>query len=338
MAQIAEAAGLSRPSVSYILNESAAAKSLRPETVARVRLLAQQMGYSPNDAARTIKTGKSRTIAFITPPLRWDSNFGIVYAAAVEAFNMGYQIRYLPLSPNDNAIKDCIRICRDFFIPAAVCLNLPKKQLQALSKEAEENQIYLAQVGDCFPDITPLSVVADHVTGCEEVVSYLYELGHRNIAFMLNSKAYSSSTVRFEAFERKMTELGIPPAEGMVREGQFTPSRITQETLALIRRKPRPTAIICDTDPSAITVLTTLQRHGIRVPEEISVTGFVDLPVGEFSNPRLTSVRLPTEQLGRHVVRQLVYWSENDKLPLPIAPFPVSLVVRDSTGPANAAE
>lgn len=335
MAQIAAAAGISRPAVSYILNNSAAAKNLRPETIRKVQMLAREMGYSPNDAARTIKTGKSRTLAFITPPLRWDSNFAIVYAAAIEAFNLGYQVRYLPLSPSDNAIKDCIRVCRDFFIPAAACLNIPKNQLQQLAKEAEENHIHLAQVGDCFPDMTSVSVVADHATGCREVITYLYELGHRNIAFMLNSKAYSSSIVRFEAFERKMIELGIPPADGFVREGQFTPSRIAQETLALIHRKPRPTAIICDTDPSAITVLTTLQRHGIRVPEEISVTGFVDLPVGEFSNPRLTSVSLPAEQLGQQVVRQLVEWCEIGSPPQPLDPLPVSLVVRDSTGPAH---
>ncbi|MBC2593963.1 LacI family DNA-binding transcriptional regulator [Ruficoccus amylovorans] len=333
MAQIATAAGVSRPTVSYVLNDTAAVRHLKPETVKRIRELAKQMGYSSNDAARAIKTGKSRTLAFITPPLRWDSNFAIVYAAANEAFNLGYQVKYIPLRADKKGVEDCIRICQDFLIPAVICLNIPRQQLLKLAKAAKAAGIRTAQVGDCFPEITPVSILADHRSGCEEVVTHLYELGHRRIALMLNSRAYSSSVMRFEAFLDQMKKLGIAPPPELILEGHFTPDEISRETLALLKLDPRPTAIICDTDPSALTVLTTLQRQGVRVPEDISVTGFVDLPLGQFTVPSLTSVHLPVEELGQHVVRQMVEWSETDKLPTVIPPLPVRVVVRDSSGP-----
>lgn len=332
MAQIAEACGFSRAAVSYVLNRTPKADELQPETVAVIRETAQKLGYRFNDAARAVKTGRARTLAVLTPPLRFESNILVVHGAALAAAEQNYQIRYMPVSSEQQQAENIVADCRERLIGGAICLNLPHPLLLALQRLAKRTELQLAQVGDRFDDIAGFSVVADHTLGARSVIDHLAGLGHRSIGFMVNEAMYSSSVMRMDGFRAAMVAHGLSVHESLVKTVHFDPVSVSRETLALVRRKARPTAIVCDTDPIALSVLHTLQSEGLRVPEDISVTGYVNLPFCEFTQPTLTSVDVSAEALGRQVACGLIARLEKQEIGQEPAPVP-RLIVRQSSGP-----
>ncbi len=336
MANIAEAAGVSRASVSYVLNDAPLKHFLSKSTIDRVTKIAQKMGYVANDAARAVRTGKSRTLFILTPRLRWESNINVVHGASVQAYSKGYQLKFLPISPTGTSAQEIVALARNRMAAGIITLNLTRPFLRQLSSELKVAEIPLLQVGDAFSDVSDLSVLADHASGTRETVDHLISHGHRTFGGIFNSRQYSSTVLRRKGFVAALKTHGIQMPKEYFREGQFNPDKIASEVLSLLELKPRPTAIFCDTDPSALRVLFTLQKAGLRVPEDISITGFVNLPLCDFTDPPLTSVDLPAEQLGARAAQCLIEISEGTR------PFgssyteslPTQLVVRASTGPA----
>ena len=337
MADIAREAGISRASVSYILNDAPLKRYMNKETIRRVNETAARLGYIANDAARAVRTGKSRTLLFLTPKLRWESNINVVHGASIQAFSSGYQLKYLPIDPLCTKAEEVAAHARNRMSAGVITLNLPLKFLEQLAPLLKEAEIPLLQVGDAFPNISDLSVQADHASGARETVDHLVKLGHRQIAAMFNSHLYSSTMLRRKGFEAALKSHGIKMPKSYFREGRFDPRRIAEETRHLLALNPRPTAIFCDTDPSALAVLFALRKAGIRVPEDISVTGFVNLPLCDFTDPPLTSVDLPAEALGEKAAQCLIEIAEGLRQTADTTPefLPTRLVVRESTGPVT---
>lgn len=335
MAQIAEACGFSRAAVSYVLNRAPKAKGLQPETVSLIEETARRLGYRFNDAARAVKTGRTRTLAVLTPPLRFESNILVVHGAALAAVEAGYQIRYMPVTSEPEQADAIVAGCRERLIGGAICLNLPHPLLLELHAKAAKAGLLLAQVADRFDDVPGFAVVADHRQGARQVIDHLVVLGHRRFAFIVNEPTYSSSVMRLEGFTAAMAAHGLPVSEGLIKTVHFDAASVRRATLALLKRKVRPTAIVCDTDPIALSVLHIVQAEGLRVPEDVSITGYVNLPFCEFTQPTLTSVDVPTELLGQQVARVLIARLEKQEIAEEPAPVP-RLIVRGSSGPPPA--
>ncbi|RRJ94960.1 LacI family transcriptional regulator [Opitutaceae bacterium TAV4] len=335
MAQIAVACGVSRASVSYVLNNVAEEQGIPADTAGRILKAARKLGYRPNDAARATKTGRTRTLALFTPPLRFESNILVMQGAALAANATGYQLKYIPVPAEGSDAAELIAQCRERLIGGAICLNLPRPLLDELHANASESDFLLAQVGDEFPELGDLSVVTDHSIGTRQVIDHLVALGHQRIALLINNPDYSTSAMRLAGFEQALATHGISTPSCYRRTTYFEADSISREVKALLALKRRPTAIVCDTDPVALTALHTVIAAGLRVPEDISVTGYVNLPFGEFTQPRLTSVEIPNEELGRQVARQLIARLENRE-PEPVSVPEQRLIVRESCGPAAA--
>jgi LacI family transcriptional regulator len=335
MAEIAAACGVSRATVSYVLNRVPKARGLQPETVARIERAAKDLGYRINNAARAIKTGRSRTLAFFTPPLRFESNILVMHGAALTAMEHGYHLKYVPVQPDRALADELVAACVDRMIGGAICLNLPRPLLLDLDRQARKSGLVLAQAGDSFDDIGGLSVVADHMTGTREVIDHLAELGHRRIALLMNDSIYSSSVMRLEGFRAALQANNISLPAYRCRSTQLVPDVVRKDTLALLNLKQRPTAIVCDTDPVALAVLHTVHGEGLRVPGDVSITGYVNLAFCEFTQPKLTSVEVQSEALGHQIASRLIARLENQP-PVEMPPVLPRLVPRESSGPAPA--
>lgn len=333
MAEIAKACGVSRTAVSYVLNRAPQAERLQAETRKRIEEKAVELGYRPNDAARAIKTGRTRTLAVITPPLRFESNILVVHGLALAAIESGYQLKYLPAERGHEDADALVSSCAERMVAGIITLNLPRDLIAALIPLARAAGIEVAQASDYFPEFKTIAVAPDYVAGTRAVIDHLVGLGHTRIALVVSDTAYSSSVARLEGFERGLRAHNIDLPAAYRRMPGFDATATRRETLGLLRLKRRPTAIVCDTDPLALTVLHTVIESGLRVPEDISVTGYVNLPFCEFTWPRLTSVDIASELIGRQVATQLISALEGTSVPGGAPPVP-QLVVRHSTGPA----
>lgn len=332
MADVAQEAGFSRASVSYVLNNSPKAKLLTPSAVERIQAAAAAIGYRYNDAARAVKTGRSRLLAFVTPPLKWESNMKVFQGAATEAIEHNYQIKYLPMEKRLNALSPIVDICVDRMVSGVMCFNLTKHMILDLQEQLAPYGIATMQVGDEFEGATDLSVTADHVKGVDLAVQHLVELGHSRVGLLYNSLKYASSENRVSAFKTAAAVYGLDLNVNCMRATGLSPDRVQTALDHFLNLDEPPTAIVCDNDLIAFMLLNACRARGTQVPEQLSVVGYVNMPFCEFSVPPLTSVQISVEQVGRLACRELIRKVEPGVFDLAEAKTPeCRLVVRGST-------
>lgn len=194
-------------------------------------------------------------------------------------------------------------------------------------------------VVDYLPkDPTVDVVISDFEGATEQAVRYLMELGHREIAFIggkghvygvVSGKAVEKVDVRRETFEH------ITKAEGilnpsLILEEDWGPKSGYELTSQLIESGQLPSAIFAASDPTALGVLRALQESGIQVPKDVSVLSFDDIEAAAYVNPRLTTVKVHGEEMGRTAVKLLYDRMMGRKLPMKVI-LPTELIVRDST-------
>jgi DNA-binding LacI/PurR family transcriptional regulator len=332
MADVAQEAGFSRASVSYVLNNSPRAKLLTPSAIERIQAAAAAMGYKYNDAARAVKTGRSRLLAFLTPPLKWESNMKVFQGAATEAIEHSYQVKYLPMDKRLNALGPIVDICVDRMVSGVMCFNLSKRLILDLQEQLVPYGIATMQVGDEFEGVTDLSVTADCVKGGDLVVKHLVELGHSRVGMLYNSLKYASTENRLSAFKAAAAVHGLDLSVNCMRATGLSPDRIQAALDHFLKLDEPPTAIVCDNDLIAFMLLNACRARGIQVPEQLSVVSYVNLPFCDFSVPPLTSVELSGDQVGSLACRELIRAVEPGVFDLVEAQTPkCRLVVRGST-------
>jgi LacI family transcriptional regulator len=179
------------------------------------------------------------------------------------------------------------------------------------------------------------AVAVDNVLGGRLVAEHLLGLGHRNLAFLNTAIAVTPVAERLHGLSQGLRDSGVDPKSALLEIG-LRPPRIVAEARAAVDRivgeARRPTAIVCLNDLSVLGVLQGLQRHRLRVPDDVSVVGYDDLPFAAWLSPPLTTVRQPTYRLGRTAAELLLDEARADHQHREVR-FAPELIVRGSTGP-----
>jgi LacI family transcriptional regulator len=177
------------------------------------------------------------------------------------------------------------------------------------------------------------SIVADSYQGARAAVRHLADLGHRRIAFVTGNERLASAGDRRRAFEDSRAQLGLHRHAELIADGDFTQKGGFEAANRLLNLRPRPTAIFAANDISALGVLSAVREAGLRVPEDVSLVGFDDIPLAAQVHPPLTTVRQPLQQMGRSAVNTLLAMIAGIEAPSPLITLPTELVVRASTIP-----
>ncbi|MGW7415603.1 LacI family DNA-binding transcriptional regulator [Streptomyces sp. NPDC054863] len=338
---VARAAGVSQATVSLVLGDKWQGR-VSERTAGLVRTTAADLGYRPNQAARSLRLGRTRTALLVVPALT-NEFFARVYAgAAATAAEHGFGVVLYP-SP------DGIGPARDPFASARTALDGVIASSMATGALGALRSAGLPLVMlDSDPDDTdgpggPGSTggpggtgdAAAHVNlaiadGMHQIAAHLLGLGHRRFVHL--ASAVDSWT--FDVRARALTEaLATTPdaTAHTVRAALDVHSAREATTRTLTASTTRPTALICDDDILAAGACKALHRLGLRVPHDVSVTGFDDLALATALEPELTTVRLPAEQVGNRGMAALLAVLEG-RTP-DSTDLPVELVVRDSTAP-----
>jgi DNA-binding LacI/PurR family transcriptional regulator len=181
------------------------------------------------------------------------------------------------------------------------------------------------------------SVSVDNHAGIRAVMNHVTELGHRRIAF-LAGRRLGDIREREEAYLEAMADLGQQVPDGYLQYASNDPTGGALALAAVLELPERPTAVVASTDVLAMGVLFEANRRGLRVPDDLSVTGFDDIPLAAFSIPTLTTVRMPTREMVAAAVAMLIdgQLDPADPAGWPRPILAPSLVVRASTGPVAA--
>ena len=320
---VARRAGVSQATVSLVLGGKWRGRVSAPRAEA-VRAAARELGYRPNLAARSLRLGRTRTAMLVVPALTSDF-FARVYAgAAPVAAEHGFGLVLYP-SPEG------VGRAPDPFDPARAALDgvIASSMAPEALASLRGGELPLVML-DSDPLVRAASTVnPDVCEGMRLVAGHLLVLGHRRIGHL--SAAVDSWTFRARA---QALREAVAAGGGQVVRTEQSALAVADGLRAatrLLTGPDRPTAIVCDDDLLAAGACKAARRLALRVPQEVSVTGFDDLALASAVEPELTTVRLPAEAVGEAGMRALL--AVLDGVPPGAHTLPVALVERASTAP-----
>jgi LacI family xylobiose transport system transcriptional regulator len=191
--------------------------------------------------------------------------------------------------------------------------------------------VILDPAGDPAPDVP--AVGSANWAGGLAAVRHLIELGHRKIAVISGPEDMMCSHARVDGYRSAMNAAGLPVREEWIRYGDFHLEGGARHSTELLELEDPPTAIFAGSDLQALGVFETARARGLRVPDDISVVGYDDIPLAQWVSPRLTTVHQPLQVMGREAALLAIRLSSGPVNPTPRMDLATSLVVRDSTAP-----
>ena len=327
--EVAKRARVSTSTVSRVLNNVGPVKN---STRARVMKAVAELKYHPNLHARTLAGGRSRTLGVIVSNLANPFFFDIFESLESAALAGGYEVVLANTGYEPERLVSNIRLMigRRVAGLAVIVSEMDPTLIQLLRDAAIPTVFY--DVGTAVGKITNIAV--DYRKGMEKVVEYLHTLGHQRMAFVGHHATLGPISERQKTFEEIVARY-TPPVQFRTILGSDSLEGGQQAARDLLGSGFRPTAIVCVNDFMAIGVLRELRERGLRVPQDVSVTGFDNIRLSQFCSPALTTVHIPREQIGTTAFEFL----RSD----PAHPHPAGqrividpeFIVRDSVGPAS---
>jgi len=324
---VARLAAVHKATVSRALNPRTEHQIGRA-TVQRVREAAASLGYVPNAMARGLRTASSMTVGVILPDLT-----NPLFPPMVRGIEDFLAPRgYTALLANTDDSEDNERAGIGSLLARRVdglIVASGHRDFGALEEAAETGVPVVLLNRDAGSLPFPL-VTGDDAHGLEESVAHLVSLGHQDIVHIAGPDRLSTSTARRDAFERAC-------ATAQVRGRVVSVPALTIDAgyramdAMLEDSHDTPTAIVAGNDLIALGVLRSIRAHGLVCPRDVSVIGFNDMLFSEDFTPPLTTVRVPTLQMGAEAARLLLAMIESGERPTDVVRLPVSLIVRGST-------
>jgi LacI family transcriptional regulator len=327
--QVARRARVSTATVSRVLNNASVVKT---STRARVVKAIEELKYHPNLHARNLAGGKSRTIGVIASNMENPFFFDIYKTIESDAHARGFEVVVANTDYRSEQLVTSIRLMigRRVAGLAAIVSEMEPDLIRELTESRIPVVFY--DVGTPRQNITNIRV--NYRRGIEKVIDYLHSLGHRRLGFIGHHAMLAPINERMktvlDAVARNSSLQVKTAADADTLEGG------RQATRSLLSTGYQPTAIICVNDITAVGALRELRERGLRVPQDVSVTGFDNVKLSEFCYPALTTVHIPRERIG-HIISDCLLHDPGQPVTaeheIVIDP---EFVVRESTGPAPA--
>jgi LacI family transcriptional regulator len=331
---VAQAAGVSVTTVSNVLNGRT--EAMADETLQRIQATIRLLNYRPSRVARSLVTQQTGTVGVIIAEIDTPLFFQTLNSIETVAREADHNILLATTSKN---LKD---------EPQVVDLLLEKRVdgIIILSTSAYLEHNHLLDLPPSMPPIVLINRVTpfegrfdqidfDHFHGVVNAVDYLAGLGHKLIAHLVGPENRGSTHDRLNGYKAGLEQHRLPLIEAYVVPGNFDqpPENWEKSTLELINVSPRPTAIIAANDRVAAVVMRTIQKAGLRVPEEISIIGIDNQPFCIYLNPALTTVQLPVIEAAEIATNMLLGKLSGQRAEAEQVILPCPLIVRESTGP-----
>ncbi|MEU5655990.1 LacI family DNA-binding transcriptional regulator [Streptomyces sp. NPDC047737] len=326
---VARAAGVSQATVSLVLGEKWRGR-VSSSTADRVRDSARELGYRPNLAARSLRMGRTRTALLVVPALTNEFFARVYTGAAAVAAEHDFGVVLYPSPDGTGPARDPFASARAA-LDGVIASSMATGALGAL-RGAGLPLVML----DSDPEDGEAAarVNLDIAHGMHQVAGHLLGLGHRRIVHLASAVETWTFAVRARALREAVREVPGTTLRTVTATLDVGAGREAMEAV-LSALGPPPTAIVCDDDILAAGACKAARRRGLRVPGDISVTGFDDLALATAVEPELTTVRLPAEQVGERGMTALLDVLEGR--PAARHDLPVRLVVRGSTAPPPTA-
>ena len=330
--EVAERAGVSRATVSYVINgTSSEAVPISPGTRQKVLAAVEELGYQPNNQARTLRSGKTMIIGVLLldmhNPHFWQYLTGIEEEAHLHGYTIMLFHTALKRTEEDVALRELTQKRID---GAIVNSSYP---FGTHDKDTEK-ALRKMPIVVLSAQQSPFDYVrVDYREATQELMDYLYGLGHRRFGFVFGVANPENGLDRLEPYRAFLKEKGISSGDDGIIECGPKQEDGFEAACRLFAREDRPTAVIAINDYLAVGVLRAAADAGLSVPGDVSVCGYDDIPFSQYLVPRLTTVCRDIERAGRQAFRLLLDRMNGATGPARIEMISNSLQIRESTGP-----
>ena len=328
---VANLAGVSRTTVSFVLND-VKGLNIPQQTRQKVHDAASKLGYIPNAAAQALASRRTRALGLVMTRsphyISTDAFLPQIIAGLMDVVKerkLRLLIEYVEMAHQDRAY---LEVARAKHIDGMILLT-PRIDDTAL-KKLEQVDIPTVIMGEII-GTNLYSVDIDNRLAAVKAVQYLLELGHRQIACILNAPpSYSSAAARVMGYKDALISAGIPPIEELILYADFDPQSGYDRMKSLLASQQKFSAIFIASDNIAMGAYAALHEAGKRIPEDVSVIGFDDIPWAEYGDPPLTTVRLDAQELARRACFVLTDLLNGKEIPQKRQILDTELVIRQS--------
>ena len=314
MKDISAVCGVSIATVSKALNDH---RDIGKETKEHIRQVAKELGYSPNSAAKTLKTNRTYSLGVLFVD---DEQSGLThdyFAHVLDSFKRtaeerGYDITFInscKTRPQRMSYLEHSRY-RRFDGVVIACVDFEDPEVEELVR----SNIPVVTIDHLFNNRS--TILSDNVKGISDLVHYIYEMGHRKIAYIHGADSAVTQS-RLSSFYRTCEELGIDIPAEYVREAPYRNTKGTYtETIKLLDLKNPPTCILYPDDFSCFGGINAIHERGLRIPDDVSVAGYDGIRIARHYRPQLTTIIQDTKRLGQEAAMKLIDLIENPKTTL----------------------
>lgn len=337
---VARLAGVSRATVSYVVNNHADGRiPISEETRLRVLDAVAELGYVPDASAQALRSGSTKTIGLIIPDIHNPHFWQVADGVEQEADAAGYHILLSSIPPENKYAEDIFKSLAHRRIDGLVMVPSFIYQSEEAQKTLEHlvNRRFpivgmMADRGDMFHRID--RVIADYREITMDVMKHLLSLQHRRIGFIYGIAVPDLGTDRLSAYQESLQAAGLPFEPGLIVACGPTIEDSYRATRQLLEAPSRPTALLVINDLLAIGALRAIKDLNLDVPRDISLFGYDDIPLSKYLIPRLSTASKDGEKMGREATRLLLARLQDPDRPPQQIRLHARLILRESTGPA----
>jgi LacI family transcriptional regulator len=293
--QIAVLARVSTATVSHVLNNSA---NVSPKLRERVLKVVRDLNYHPNTLARSLKTRKSNTVGMVITDITNAFYPAVVRGAEDVLIREGYT---LVVGNTDGDAKKEEAYYRTFVakrVDGLLLITCPTEYPPAYLARHNPEETPVVLINRDYPSLRADAVLADHLEGSRQAVSYLLDSGHRRVGIVTGPAQHVSSRQRLRGYEEALRDHALPVRPELIREGRFDIKSGYDQTKALLALPERPTAVFLCNAPMAMAALRAIFDAALRCPEDVALVSFDDLEWFDLIQPRITAVAQPAYNLG----------------------------------------
>ena len=331
--EIARRAKVSTATVSRAINR---VPSVDPQLSKRVWKIVEELGYFPNTQARALVSGRSRIFGLIVSEITNPFFPEIVQTFENLAVENNYEILLTSTVHDPKRMELSVRRMIERRVDGVAILTFGMEESLLEHLRFRKVPLVFVDVGPDAPHIANIRI--DYQNGIRQAVQHLAALRHTRIAFIAGPRQLKSAMARREAFIQSMSEIGL--SSDLIVEGTHTLEGGMRALNELIAVRPRPTAILCSNDMTAIGVMRETYDLDIRIPADLSLIGFDDIRLAQFMTPPLTTVQMSQTELAKLAFQALLREMEEPSETQRAKEYKLntSLILRRSTGLAPSAE
>lgn len=324
--EVAHAAGVSVATVSRALTNP---EKVSEESLKKVHDAIQAVGYRPNLLARNFRAAKSFAVVVLVPDITNPFFSQVIQAIEDRAQQKGYAVLLGDTRETSNREQEYVNRVETRLADGVI-------QLRPQSMSASTQNIPWVNACGCEGTPGP-SIRVDNVAATKAIVDYLIALGHKRIGVISGLKDNPHTIDRLQGYKESLASAGLAFEKELVAEGDFTMWSGQNAAKQFFQQKQMPSAICCMNDEMALGAIQTLKARGLRVPEDISITGFDDINYSKYWDPALTTMAQPAEEIGKLAMDLLLRIIEGEDLSSTELVLPTEFVIRQSTCPPPGA-